>query len=292
VTIDPTNAWSNLGSITLAKGASLILGGSISSLGSISNSGGTVYLQGTLSNSGHTLKGLTIGLVLDGGTITGGTVAGLIASNGGGTLSGVTFDGPLNLTASSAVVHLADGTKIVGATGSGPGTINVTGPNNASLDIDDTETVSNTTINLGNSGGSTDFLYEYDSANTGNAVLTLASTDTVDVQGNVQINSRFSGDSIVNKGVIEQTGNSGTLYIQPGAFTNSGTIDAEAANAALLIFGRPRSPPAARSTSRRRAPLFTFSRARSPTAARSMSPTAATLISRVTPLSLTCPAGR
>ena len=79
VTIDPSNVWSNLGSITLASGSSLYLGGSITSggLGSISNSGGTVYLEGTLSNSGQTLNGSSLGVVLDGGTITGGTVAGL-----------------------------------------------------------------------------------------------------------------------------------------------------------------------------------------------------------------------
>jgi hypothetical protein len=234
-TIDPTNGWSNLGSITLANGASLTLGGSISSLGSISSSGGTVYLEGTLSNSGHTLKGSSIGLVLDRGTITGGTVAGLAASNGGGTLSGVTFDGTLNLTANSASVQLANGFKMAGSNGAGRGTINVTGPS-ATLDFDNTETVSNATINVGNSGGGSDYLYEYDTGSVGNQVLTLASNDTVDVQGNAQIyGSGFSGDGIINKGLIEQTGNSGTLDIHPNAFTNAGTIDAEAPNATLDI---------------------------------------------------------
>ena len=234
-TIDPTNAWSNLGSITLANGASLVLDGSISSLGSISSSGGTVYLEGTLSNSGHTLKGSSIGLFLDHGTITGGTVAGLAASSGGGTLSGVTFDGTLNLTASSASVQLANGFKMAGSNGAGRGTINVTGPS-ATLDFDNTETVSNATINLGNSAGYSNYLYEYDTGNVGNQVLTLASNDTVDVQGNAQIyGSGASGDTIVNKGLIEQTGNSGTLNIHPNAFTNGGTIDAKASNATLDI---------------------------------------------------------
>ena len=234
-TINPTNAWSNLGSITLANGASLFLEGSISSLGSISSSGGAVYLEGTLSNSGHTLKGSSIGLVLYRGTITGGTVAGLVASNEGGTLSGVTFDGTLNLTASSASVQLANGFKMAGSNGAGRGTINVTGPS-ATLYFDNTETVSNATINVGNSGGGSDFLYEYDTGNVGNQVLTLASNDTVDVQGNAQIyGSGFSGDGIINMGLIEQTGNSGTLDIHPGAFTNRGTIDAEAPNATLDI---------------------------------------------------------
>jgi hypothetical protein len=234
-TIDPTGAWSNLGSITLADGASLSLGGSISSLGSIANSGGTIYLKAALSNSGDTLKGSSIGLVLDGGTISGGTIDGLTASNGGGTLSGVTFHGALNLTANSANVQLANGFKMAGSNGAGRGTVNVTGPS-AELYLDNTETVSSATILLENSGGDYDYLYEYDTGNVGNQVLTLASNDTVDVQGFAYIEgSSPSGDKIVNKGLIEQTGNGGALFISPNAFTNSGTIDADATNATLDI---------------------------------------------------------
>jgi hypothetical protein len=87
-------------------------------------SGGQLNLNGTLSQTGGTLT-------LYGGTVSGGT----INSTGGAldlygvTLSGVTFDGPLNLTGSSESVSLANGTIVVGSSGSGPGTINDTGAN-------------------------------------------------------------------------------------------------------------------------------------------------------------------
>ena len=141
---------------------------SAASLGSISNSGGTIDIAGTYDNSGQTLDGSApFGLFgLYGGVITGGTAtsAGVaFTAQQGGTLSAVTFDGPLNLALLSAQqsVHLADGATVVGSSGSGPGTINVTGYY-STLNFDDTQTVSNETITLGNTSGYTDALYGYD----------------------------------------------------------------------------------------------------------------------------------
>jgi hypothetical protein len=134
LTIDPTNAWTDLGTITLASGASFYLYGTTSaaSLGTISNSGGTVYIAGTWNNSGQTLNGSASfgALTLYGGTISGGTVTSAgVTFNYGGTLSGVTFDGSLNLTSIGVAqsIHLANGTTVIGPSGSGPGTINVAG---------------------------------------------------------------------------------------------------------------------------------------------------------------------
>ena len=244
VTIEPGNAsWTNLGSITLASGANLYLYGSTSaaSLGSISNSGGTVDVGGTYDNTGQTLDGsASFGqLALYGGTITGGTAtsAGVAFTNYGGTLSGVTFDGPLNLDSTSVeqIVHLANGTAVVGSGGSGPGTINDTGYYSY-LYFDNTQTVSNTTITLGNTIGYYDYLYSYDTTGAGGQVLTLASTVTVNVQGYYsQIDDGSgSGDGIVNQGVINQTGSS-SLAINGNSFTNSGTINAKATSGYLTI---------------------------------------------------------
>jgi hypothetical protein len=190
------------------------------------NDDGQLNLNGTLSQTGGTLT-------LDGGTISGGTIdstAGTLAfTSDGGTLSGVTFDGPLNLTSTSPEgLILANGTTVVGSSGSGPGTINDTGVN-SSLFFDNTQTVSNTTINLGNS----DDLIEYNTA--GAQVLTLASSVTVDVQGSAYIEGIHSSDGIVNQGAIDQTGSAGELTIFNADFTNSGTIDAEATDGALFI---------------------------------------------------------
>src|SRR5947199_237386 len=82
---------------------------------------GALTLSGTLTQSGGTIS-LNAGATVSGGTInsTAGTIKWL-----GGTLSGVTYDGPLNLT-SGASLHLANGSQVVGSGGSGPGTINVT----------------------------------------------------------------------------------------------------------------------------------------------------------------------
>ncbi|HZZ62277.1 MAG TPA: hypothetical protein VFE63_14075 [Roseiarcus sp.] len=233
LTIDPANAWSNLGSITLASGASLTLLGSMSaaSLGSITNSNGTVNIAGTYNNSGQTLDGsASFGqlVLLNGGAITGGTAtsAGVGFANNGGTLSGVTFDGPLNLTSTSMsqTVDLANGATVVGSSGSGPGTINVTGFG-SQLKFDNTQTVSNETINLGSSSF-LDHLYENDTAGAGAQVLTLAPSVTINVTGRAQIQTTSSsGDAIVNQGVISQTGSS-SLTISGNTFTNSGTIDA------------------------------------------------------------------
>jgi hypothetical protein len=126
------------------------------------------------------------------------------------------------VTAHAAIVDLANETTIVGSSGSGPGTINVTGAS-ATLDFDNTQTVTDATINLGSDNY--DYLDEIDTANAGNQLLTLASSVTVDVVGNAQfVDSNSSGDGIVNEGEIDVTG-SGTFYIYSTVFTNSGTID-------------------------------------------------------------------
>ena len=212
---------------------------SAASLGSISNSGGTVDIGGTYDNSGHTLDGsASFGkLVLYGGTITGGTAtsAGVaFTAQQGGTLSGVTFGGPLNLKSSSVQqsVHLANGATVVGSSGSGPGAINVTGYY-STLYFDDTQTVSQETITLGNASGYADTLYGYDTTGGGAQVLTLASSVTVNAVGNASIGSSYaSGDEIVNQGVIDET--SGNLSIRGNTFTNGGTIDV-ATNSSVTV---------------------------------------------------------
>ena len=78
----------------------------LAELGTFTNSGGTVYIEGTLDLTGGTLNASS-GLgqaALDGGTVEGGTVtpAGLVFSSSGGTLSGVTYDGTLDLSGSGA----------------------------------------------------------------------------------------------------------------------------------------------------------------------------------------------
>jgi hypothetical protein len=199
-------------------------GGVLQVIGALNLSGGalTVYSGGFLVLNG-TLSQIGGALTLNGGAISGGTIdstEGALTLDSG-YLDGVTFDGSLNLTGNGAWVELYNGTTVVGSSGSGPGTINVTGVDD-SLYFYDTQTVSNVTINLGDS----DVLYENDSSGAGNQVLTLASSVTVDVVGNAYMESSYvSGDGIVSDGTIDVTGTGGDLMIWSNDFTNGGMID-------------------------------------------------------------------
>ena len=210
----PRGPWSNLGSITLASGSSLYLGGSftLAELGTVSNSGGTVSIQGTLDNTGGTLNGSNVlgQPVLIGGTVQGGTVtpSGLSFSGYGGTLSGVTYDGTLDL--SGASVHLARGTVVNTAAGKAGGTIDI-GERSKPF-FDNTQTFNNATINLGSTSPGYNDLIEHDSTEAG-TVLTLGSNVTIDESGHAQIETgNDAGDGIVNQGNISQTASGGALY--------------------------------------------------------------------------------
>jgi hypothetical protein len=212
-------------------------GGSLT-VGSLNLSGGSLNLDGELNLNG-TLSQTGGTLTLD-GTVSGGTIdstAGTLNFQYA-TLSGVTFDGPLNLTSTSEQqsVYFANGTTVVGSSGSGPGVINATG-SFTQLFFDNTETVSNETINLGGNS-STDYLSENDTAEAGHQVLTLEASATINVQGPASIGAGgdFSGDGIANEGVIDQTGTGGQLQFSMNTFTNSGTIDARTTGGSLLIF--------------------------------------------------------
>ena len=226
ITVDSADAAASLtlssASATLDVNGALTIGGALNfSNGALTlESGGVLNLGGTLSQTGGALT-------LAGGTIVGGTInatGGTLAFTGG-TLNGVTFDGPLNLTSNTSAqeLHLANGTTVVGTGGSGSGTINVTGDQNPILFLDNTQTVSNETINLGNLFNGRDFLSGWDTTGAGQT-LTLASSVTINVVGNADISyGQASGDRIVNQGLIHQT--AGKLTIDGTAFTNSGTID-------------------------------------------------------------------
>ena len=222
---------SNTGSITLAGGASLVLDTTftLAGLGNVTNSGGAIYIEGTLDNAGSTLNGSS-GLgqaVLYGGTVQGGTAtpSGLILSGYGGTLSGVTYDGTLDL--SNACVHLADGTVVNNAEGDGAGTIN---DNCGTLIFDNTQTFNNATINLAGA------LYEDDTSGAG-TVLTLGSGVAIDQTGDAYIyTGDYSSDGIVNQGAINRSGTSSYLFIYGnGCLTNTGAITAASSGGALII---------------------------------------------------------
>ena len=176
--------------------------------------------------------------LLDGGELSGGTLkleGGTIDfSNNNGTLSGVTFDGTLDLSAEETYVSLANGTKVNDAAGTGPGTIDDTGYGSI-VYFDNTQTFNNATINLGSTTGNYGILDE-DDVNDVGTVLTLGSNVTINEIGYAQINSDHdAGDGIVNRGVINQSENSSVLGITGTSFTNDGTITANSDDSTLSI---------------------------------------------------------
>jgi hypothetical protein len=235
---NPSGTFSNQGLITLASGAALDLGGAftLASIGSVTNTGGTINIVGTLNNAGRTLNGSGgLGpLTLDQGTIQGGivTTSGLDFGSGfsainPSTLSGVTFEGPLDLTGQNLDLALTGGTTITGSTGTGPGLADVIGPNDQ-LEFAGSQTVSNLTINLGSSFSNSQIFN--DDYNGAGQTLTLAASTVIDFVGSGTLNAgNFPGDSIVNQGLIDQTSAEGSAQLQGNGFTNAvtGTLDAD-----------------------------------------------------------------
>ena len=192
----------------------------------------------TLNASNATLeveRTLTLGGVLTlaagklelvgGGTIAGGTIAaagGSLATSNG-TLNGVTYQGTLDLSATSASLTIIDGITLTGAGGTGPGTINLTGLA-SNLFIDNATTLDNATINLGNASGNAT-LTNSDPAATG-AVLTLGSQlALVQAGANARLQSGASaGDGIVNLGTISAGISHGNFTVDGRSFTNQGSI--------------------------------------------------------------------
>ena len=115
--------------------------------------------------------------------------------------------------------------------GTGPGTINLTGISD-NIYFEGNQTFNNATINLGNTSGYYDTIYNYDTNNAG-SVLTLGPNVIVnqainETAGYAQLTSAGSdhtGDGIVNEGTINAEAVNGTFYIEPYNFTNAGTIN-------------------------------------------------------------------
>ena len=226
-----STSWSNSGSIDVS-GGTLNLGSSftLAQLGTLNHTGGIVNVTGTLNDAGATLNvGTSTALgtltLVSGGTIENGTIAdpGSGLAFTGGTLSGVTYDGTMNLSASSSYVYVTNGLTMAGVGGTGTGTIDLTGQS-AQLYAEGSETLNNATINIGNN--STDYIYNYDYSAA--AVLTFGPTLTIDQTGsNANLSGYYdrSGSGIVNEGMINADFSGGTFTIGDVSFTNAGTIN-------------------------------------------------------------------
>ena len=230
ITISPTT-FSNQGTLLASKGETLNVGGMLAQLGTFDSTGGTMNVTGTLNNSGSTLalSAATGSLTLS-GTVLGGT----ISESGGaelipaaGTLSGVTLNGPLDLTASSANAYVTNGLTLNGTA--------TLGPSARVYFVGGSQTLGGTGTVVFNNA-----TYQGLIADANNMTLTIGAGITI-VGGNNQGNNVSSGSvigyssdfgggsnaSIVNLGTIN-AGTSGMSIVvnTNGSFTNQGTLQA------------------------------------------------------------------
>jgi hypothetical protein len=194
----------------------------------ISNPNAALNIDGTLTVASEIDIGagtLSLAGTIVGGTIkqTGGTI---VFSNVGpdwtGTLDGVTIQGTLDLSGDQAAVNIKHGLTVTGATGAGPGIVNVTGTG-GTLNFYGTQTFDDATINIGGTGFLS-YLNAWDD-NSAPATLTLGpNVMIVETTGNALLGGSTDA-TIVNQGTIVAETNTKSFSIEGPAFTNEGTID-------------------------------------------------------------------
>ncbi len=221
--------------LAIQSGGTLQLDGSYTTAGLhslVTSDAGTVVVTGLLDNSGASLTlgpgGTLPSLALQGGTLKGGTVrvgSGSLSLLSGGTaytpisstLDGVTLQGTLDLSAAAGntpganQVLFRDGLTLQGASGSGAGTVLLTGAGQSLL-ATDSETLDNAAITLGNTVTAATL-----GAASGGAV-TLGTHAIVTVSGL----ARVAGGSFTNNGAI-QVASGSRLDVAAGTTLGTGT---------------------------------------------------------------------
>jgi hypothetical protein len=198
---------------------------------SIADTGVTVSDTSTLS-IGTTLA-LSAGVfdLASGGDVVGGTItvaAGADFQGGGGTLSGVSYQGTLDLTPNYSYMTIENGTTFSGAGGTGSATIDMTSNIYSQLSIVGTATLNNATIDIGqnNNQNGGDQIVSLDTGS--GAVLTFGPNLIIDQTWyNAQIVAGGgAGDAIINDGTINAAYRGGILTLNVGKFTNNGILAA------------------------------------------------------------------
>ncbi|MDA8250249.1 MAG: Hint domain-containing protein [Rhodospirillales bacterium] len=185
-----------------------------------------MYADGTLDLSGAnaalTVSAGTFDLgaaTLQGGTVT--STGGLLEIESGATLDGVTWRGTIAFSAGPATaLYVTGGLTMETATGGSPGSIDLS-TGGHSLNVLDSETLNNATLNFG-SGSSSWLTFDYSHSGV-RTTLTLGSGFTLDqTGGNNNLSNSFANDTIANAGLIAVSG--GVFTVSGGGFNNSGTM--------------------------------------------------------------------
>jgi len=238
--------FSNAGAISISN-AALVLSGdeTLSGLGSLTTNNAAVSVTGTLNAAGGTLSigaGSAWGRVALSGSISGGVIAdggfGLAAQ--GGTLSGVTYMGTLDLSRPFQTLSFSNGLNLTDGTGTQPGTVMLTGAQSSLIAVG-SQTLDNATVYLG-CATQTYFgqsIAPPELAASGGTTLTLGSNLTIRSDGifgyigNAAIGNWT--DAIVNDGTIISATPGDLITLGSSFFTNNGVI-AEG-NYGNMLFG-------------------------------------------------------
>ncbi len=187
----------------------------------------------TLADANATValnNSLTLGSTLDltagkfdlnsGGTILGGTISGSGLLSQGGTVSGVTNEGTLDLSAASSRLTVnGAGITLTGTGGTGLGSVLLTGGNSYLL-FSGTQTLDNANVSIGGISGA-GFL---EATGTGSTLTLGPRPQTLTHTGGARLYAN-TGDAIVNAGTIDAGLTNGTMFLLGGgSFTNQGTI--------------------------------------------------------------------
>jgi hypothetical protein len=204
--------FSNLATLILASGSTLTLDDNFLpiNLGALTNSGGTLIIGGTLTNTGHVLATGTGGLgtvALSGGAIVGGTITGSEMLFQVGTLSGITYDGTIDLSVDSSRLTISNGINLAAAGGIGPASVLLTGQSSY-LEFPGTQSFDNAVVSIGATAGF---------ASLEGSGLTLGPNLTIMQVG---LFADLSGGAIVNYGTID-AGVSGGEF---GIFWDHGSL--------------------------------------------------------------------
>ena len=226
--------FSNTGVVSVAGVLSLAGSLSLAQLGHVTLSGGVVSVGGTLNLAGGSLsigQGSAFGRVQLTGTIAGGLIldAGGGLGSSGGTLSGVTYDGVLDLSRPFAQLSVARGLTVQGQAAGQAGEILLTGAQ-SSLTASSSETLA-TQIVLGSVAqfyAGQKLAAPVLQAAAG-VQLTLGTASKLTLSGTAgTLGNATPGwsDSIVNQGSVSDAVAGGVLGIASSFFTNAGTVSA------------------------------------------------------------------
>ena len=226
--------FSNTGVVSVAGVLSLAGSLSLAQLGHVTLSGGVVSVGGTLNLAGGSLsigQGSAFGRVQLTGTIAGGIIldAGGGLGSSGGTLSGVTYDGVLDLSRPFAQLSVARGLTVQAQAAGQAGEILLTGAQ-SSLTASSSETLA-TQIVLGSVAqfyAGQKLAAPVLQAAAG-VQLTLGTASKLTLSGTAgTLGTATPGwsDSILNQGSVSDAVAGGVLGIASSFFSNAGTVSA------------------------------------------------------------------